>query len=115
MSGLRGAGISSAGPRVSSCRCEASDATLFGADGKVGYGVETSPARTMRWKCVPDHRSEQDNHENFLPTVFCPVGHAGVNGEATGAAFFLFLSALGFFFSRLLLNWPFAISSTLLL
>ena len=78
-------------------------------------GVETSPARTMRWKCVPDHRSEQDNHENFLPTVFCPVGHAGVNGEATGAAFFLFLSALGFFFfSRLLLNWPFAISSTLL-
>jgi hypothetical protein len=69
-----------------------------------------------RWKCVPDRRSEQDNHENFLPTVFCPVGHAGVNGEATGAAFFLFLSALGFFFfSRLLLNWPFAISSTLLL
>ena len=85
-------------------------------DGKVRYGVETSPARAMRWKCVPDRRSEQDNHENFLPTVFCPVGHAGVNGEATGAAFFLFLSALGFFFfSRLLLNWPFAISSTLLL
>jgi hypothetical protein len=85
-------------------------------DGKVRYGVETSPARTMRWKCVPDRRSEQDNHENFLPTVFCPVGHAGVNGDATGAAFFLFLSALGFFFfSRLLLNWPFAISSTLLL
>jgi hypothetical protein len=27
----------------------------------------------------------------------------------------LFLSALGFFFSRLLLDWPFAISSTLLL
>jgi hypothetical protein len=27
----------------------------------------------------------------------------------------MFLSALCFFFSRLLLNWPFAISSTLLL
>jgi len=30
------------------------------------------------------------------------------NADATGALFFLFFSAFGFFFSRLLLNWPFA-------
>jgi hypothetical protein len=35
------------------------------------------------------------------------------NGEAAGVLFFLFLSAFGFFFSRLLLNRPFAISSSL--
>jgi hypothetical protein len=49
------------------------------------------------------------NQDNFL--VFSVVGQAGVNRDATGAAFFLFLSALGFFFSRLLLIWPFAIWS----
>jgi hypothetical protein len=36
-----------------------------------------------------------------------------VNGAAAGVLFFLFLSAFGFFFSRLLLNCPFAISSSL--
>jgi hypothetical protein len=36
-----------------------------------------------------------------------------MNGEAAGPLFFLFLSAFGFFFSRLPLNWPFAISSSL--
>jgi hypothetical protein len=59
-----------------------------------------------------------DRYENFLPTppwtVF-PVSRAELNGEASGALFFLFLSAFGFFFSRLLLNWPFAILSSLLL
>ena len=37
-----------------------------------------------------------------------------MNGEAAGVLFFLFLSVFGFFFfSRLLLNCPFAISSSL--
>ena len=35
------------------------------------------------------------------------------NADGTEAAFFLFFSAFGFFFSRLLLNWPFAILSSL--
>jgi len=37
-----------------------------------------------------------------------------MNGEVAGMLFFLFLSAFGFFFSRLLRNWPFAILSSLL-
>ena len=35
-----------------------------------------------------------------------------MRGDAVGVLFFLFLSAFGFFFSRLLLNCPFAISSS---
>jgi hypothetical protein len=53
-------------------------------------------------------------YENFLPEASLPV--TSVNGEAAGALFFfLFFSALGFFFSRLLLNWPFATLSSLCL
>src|SRR6185312_16244954 len=52
----------------------------------------------------------QDNQENFLPLGALPIIGDGVNGETGGAPFFLlFLSAFGFFFSRLLLNWPFAL------
>jgi hypothetical protein len=47
---------------------------------------------------------ERENYENFLPAALFPVSRAGVNGETAGALFFLFLSAFGFFFSRLLLN-----------
>ena len=53
-------------------------------------------------------------YENFLPEASFPVIRASVNGEAAGALFFLFFSALGFFFSRLLLNWLFAIGLTYL-
>jgi len=50
-------------------------------------------------------------YENFLPEASLPV--TCVNGDAAGALFFfLFFSALGFFFSRLLLNWPFATLSS---
>jgi hypothetical protein len=56
----------------------------------------------------------QTNYENFRPRASFPVIGAGANGEAAGTLFFLFLSAFGFFFSRLLLNCPFAISSSLL-
>jgi hypothetical protein len=59
-------------------------------------------------------RAAQDSYENFLPLASFPVIRTGVNGEAAGASFFLFLSAFGFFFSRLLLIWPFAILSSLL-
>jgi len=52
-------------------------------------------------------------YENFLREAPLPV--TSVNGEAAGALFFLFFSALGFFFSRLLLNWPFATLSSLCL
>jgi hypothetical protein len=38
------------------------------------------------------------------------AGERGANGDAAGAALTLFLSAFGFFFSRLLLSWPFATS-----
>ena len=54
-------------------------------------------------------------YENFLPEASFPVIRASVNGEAAGALFFLFFSALGFFFSRLLLNWLFATLSSLCL
>jgi hypothetical protein len=54
----------------------------------------------------PGRRSgERENYENFPPAALFPVSLAGVNGETAGALFFfLFLSAFGFFFSRLLLN-----------
>ena len=55
-------------------------------------------------------------YENFLPEASFPVIPTRENGEAAGALFFfLFFSALGFFFSRPLLNWPFAILSSLCL
>jgi hypothetical protein len=40
----------------------------------------------------------------------CTAGERGANGDTAGAALTLFLSAFGFFFSRLLLSWPFATS-----
>src|SRR4029077_11869479 len=42
------------------------------------------------------------------------VCSSDLHGEAGLEAFGLFLSAFGFFFSRLLLNCPFAISSSIL-
>ena len=42
-----------------------------------------------------------------------PIIRTRSNGDGTGALFFLFFSAFGFFFSRLLLNWPFATLSSL--
>jgi hypothetical protein len=53
----------------------------------------------------PGRRSnERENYENLLPAALFSVSRPGVNGETAGALFFLFLSAFGFFFSRLLLN-----------
>src|SRR6185437_14629312 len=49
-------------------------------------------------------------YEDFRPAASLPIICAEAKGEATGALFFLFLSAFGFFFSRLLLCCPFAIS-----
>lgn len=47
----------------------------------------------------------QDDQENFRPPGALPFIGAVANGETGGAPFFfLFLSAFGFFFSRLLLN-----------
>jgi hypothetical protein len=51
-------------------------------------------------------------HETFfapLPCAGLPGNRAAANGDA-GAALILLLSAFGFFFSRLLRNWPFATS-----
>jgi hypothetical protein len=45
-----------------------------------------------------------------LPRGGVPANRGGANGDAAGAALTLFLSAFGFFFSRLLLIWPFATS-----
>jgi hypothetical protein len=51
---------------------------------------------------MPAH---SDNQENFRPSGALPFIGAGAKGETGGAPFFfLFLSAFGFFFSRLLLN-----------
>jgi hypothetical protein len=52
-------------------------------------------------------------HEPVLPPLprgWIPGKRGAANGDAAGADFTLFLSAFGFFFSRLLLNWPFATS-----
>ena len=43
-----------------------------------------------------------------LPRGGVPAARGDANGDAAGAALTLFLSAFGFFFSRLLLIWPFA-------
>jgi hypothetical protein len=48
-----------------------------------------------------------------LPEASFPIIRTRSNANGTGALFFLFFSAFGFFFSRLLLNWPFATSSSL--
>jgi hypothetical protein len=72
--------------------------------------------RSERFQSVSDiqhfrnlgRRIEYIGYENFLPEASFPVIRVSVNGEAAGAPFFLFFSALGFFFSRLLLNWLFA-------
>jgi hypothetical protein len=45
-----------------------------------------------------------------LPREWVPAKRGDANGDAAGAALTLFLSAFGFFFSRLLLIWPFATS-----
>jgi hypothetical protein len=53
----------------------------------------------------PGRRSdERENYENYLPVAPFPVSRVGANGETAGALFFWFLSAFGFFFSRLLLS-----------
>ena len=54
------------------------------------------------------------DYENFLPKESFPVIRTGVNGEGAGTFFRLFLSAFGFFFSRLLRICPLAILSSLL-
>jgi hypothetical protein len=55
---------------------------------------------------MPAH---SDNQENFRPPGTLPSISAGAKDETGGAPFFfLFLSAFGFFFSRLLLDCPFA-------
>jgi hypothetical protein len=44
-------------------------------------------------------------YKNFLLAPAFPVSSVDANGESAGAPFFfLFFSAFGFFFSRLLLN-----------
>jgi hypothetical protein len=45
-----------------------------------------------------------DFYEDFLPWEPFPMGRIDLKGEAAGMPFLLFLSAFGFFFSRLLLN-----------
>jgi hypothetical protein len=52
--------------------------------------------------------SNRADYENFLPEGSFPIIRTRSNTDGTGALFFLFFSAFGFFFSRLLLNWPFA-------
>jgi hypothetical protein len=54
------------------------------------------------------------SYENFLSETSFLIIRTRSNANGTGALFFLFLflSALGFFFSRLLLNWPFATLSS---
>jgi len=75
---------------------------IFDVGSNAPAQSESVPVRTQR------------RYQNFLPPASLPVSRTGVNGDAAGASFFLFLSAFGFFFSRLLLIWPFAISSSLL-
>jgi hypothetical protein len=41
-----------------------------------------------------------------------PIIRTRSNTDGTEALFLLFFSAFGFFFSRLLLNWPFATLSS---
>jgi hypothetical protein len=43
------------------------------------------------------------DYDDFLPPVPDPENRVGANGETGGVCFCLFLSAFGFFFSRLLL------------
>jgi hypothetical protein len=65
-----------------------------------------------RSAATPAH---SENQENFRPSGPLPIIGAGAKGETGGVPFFfLFLSAFGFFFSRLLLNWPFAMVCSLL-
>jgi hypothetical protein len=56
---------------------------------------------------------DQADYENFLSETSFPIIRTRSNGDGTGAPFFLLFSAFGFFFSRLLLNWPFATLSSL--
>jgi hypothetical protein len=53
------------------------------------------------------------DYENFLSETSFPIIRTRSNGDGIGALFFLLFSAFGFFFSRLLLNWPFATLSFL--
>jgi hypothetical protein len=48
------------------------------------------------------------SYENFLPEMSFSIIRTRSNTDGTGALFLLFFSAFGFFFSRLLRNWPFA-------
>jgi hypothetical protein len=54
------------------------------------------------------------SYENFLSEASFPIIRTRSNANGTEALLFLFLflSAFGFFFSRLLLNWPFATLSS---
>ena len=63
-------------------------------------------------ECCACHFERLPDYQNFLREASFPIIPTP-NADGTGAAFFLFFSAFGFFFSRLLLNWPFAILSSL--
>jgi hypothetical protein len=52
---------------------------------------------------LPEPIGAAQGYDDFLPPVPVPVSRADANGETGGAFFCLFLSAFGFFFSRLLL------------
>jgi hypothetical protein len=62
-------------------------------------------------ECCACHFEFLPDYQNFLREASFPIIRTP-NADGTGAAFFLFFSAFGFFFSRLLLNWPFAILSS---
>ena len=59
-------------------------------------------------ECCACHFEFLPDYQNFLREASFPIIRTRSNAEGTGALFFLFFSAFGFFFSRLLLNWPFA-------
>jgi hypothetical protein len=84
-----------------------------------GFKCDAGLAPAICWAISVDRRQEQpskrrqfpsgdltgaDCYGDLLPPGAFPMTGVDMNDETAGMLFFLFLSAFGFFFSRLLLN-----------
>jgi hypothetical protein len=70
--------------------------------------AQTTDPRTLHSpgtsRYSPDFIRTDKAQKDLLPPEPFPMNGVDMNGEAAGTLFFLFLSAFGFFFSRLLRN-----------